>query len=260
MKKGAYAKQVVRRSELQISVELWYTIIISRISLPVKPHFSILLRFFRSLLALFVEVQYAYIKRKGRSPALEHGAQQLLEQLQNNPVIAAVGNEEELLLALESDCRVIFLLMGNLLYIGDLTGRVHESGKLCVIHLDLIEGFSSKEIAVDAISRMTGAAGIISTRGALIKRAKQIGLAAVQRGFMLDSRSLASFEQQIAQSKPDFVEILPGLLPKVIAQLQARIEIPIIAGGFIHEKEDVIAALQAGALAVSASSPKIWSM
>lgn len=191
---------------------------------------------------------------------MENAAQQLLEQLQNNPVIAAVGNEEELALALKSDCRVVFLLMGNVLDIGDLTRRVHESGKLCVIHLDLIEGFSSKEIAVDAIHKETHANGIISTRGALIKRAKQLGMAAVQRGFMLDSRSLNSFEQQIAQSKPDFVEILPGLLPKVIATLRERITAPIIAGGFIHEKEDVIAALQAGALAVSASSPNIWSM
>lgn len=191
---------------------------------------------------------------------MEHAALQLLEQIQINPVIAAVCNEEELSLALETDCRVVFLLMGNVLDIPELTRRIHESGKLCVIHLDLIEGYSSKEIAVDAIAKATGAEGIISTRGALIRRAKQIGMAAIQRGFMLDSRSLNSFEQQIAQSKPDFVEILPGLLPKVIAQLTERIEIPIIAGGFIHEKEDVIAALQAGALAVSASNPKVWSV
>jgi len=191
---------------------------------------------------------------------LEHAAEQLLEQLQNNPVIAAAGNEEELSLALGSDCRVVFLLMGNVLDIGALTRRAHECGKLCVIHLDLIEGFSSKEIAVDAIQRETGAEGIISTRGALIRRAKQLGMAAIQRGFMLDSRSLASFEQQIRQSRPDFVEILPGLLPKVIATLKARVDVPIIAGGFIHEKEDVISALQAGALAVSASSPGVWSV
>ncbi len=192
--------------------------------------------------------------------ALEHAAQQLYEQLQINPVAAAAGNEEELSLALESDCRVIFLLMGNVLDIGSLTRRVHEQGKLCVIHIDLIDGFSSKEIAVDAVCRETGAEGIISTRGALIKRAKQLGMAAIQRGFMLDSRSLSSFEAQIRQSKPDFVEILPGLLPKVIATLKERVDVPIIAGGFIHEKEDVIAALQAGALAVSASSPNIWSL
>ena len=191
---------------------------------------------------------------------MEHAAQQLFEQLQSNPVIATAGNEEELTLALESDCRVVFLLMGNVLDIGALTARVHESGKLCVIHLDLIEGYSNKEIAVDALQRETGAEGIISTRGALIKRAKQLGMAAVQRGFMLDSRSLASFEAQIQQSKPDFVEILPGLLPKVIATLKSRVDIPIIAGGFIHEKEDVFAAISAGALAVSASSPRIWSL
>ena len=191
---------------------------------------------------------------------MEKATQLLYDQIQNNPIIAAVGNEEELSLALDSDCRVVFLLMGNVMDVGELTHRVHASGKLCVIHLDLIEGFSSKEIAVDAIQQATNAEGIISTRGALIKRAKQLGMAAVQRGFMLDSRSLNSFEQQIALSKPDFVEILPGLLPKVIASLKDRISAPIIAGGFIHEKEDVIAALQAGALAVSASSPKIWSV
>lgn len=184
----------------------------------------------------------------------------LLEQLQINPVIATVGNEESLRTALSSECRVIFLLMGSILDVGALTERVHESGKLCVIHLDLIEGYSNKEIAVDAVHRFTGAEGIISTRGALIRRAKQLGMVAIQRGFMLDSRSLGSFEAQIQLSKPDFVEILPGLLPKVIAELRGRVDVPIIAGGFIHEKEDVIAALNAGALAVSASSPEIWRM
>ena len=191
---------------------------------------------------------------------MEQTVQALTDQLQINPVIAAAGNEEELALALASDCRVVFLLMGSVLDVGALTRRVHGSGKLCVIHLDLIDGYSSREIAVDALHRETGAEGIISTRGALIRRAKQLGMAAIQRGFMLDSRSLASFEQQIQQSRPDFVEILPGLLPKVIASLKTRLDIPIIAGGFIHEKEDVIAALQAGALAVSASSPRIWSV
>lgn len=191
---------------------------------------------------------------------MQKAANLLLEQLQSNPVIAAAGNEEELNLALKSDCRVVFLLTGNVMDIGELTRRIHDADKLCVVHLDLIEGFSSKEIAVDAVFRETKAEGIISTRGALIKRAKQLGMAAIQRGFMLDSRSLASFETQIQQSRPDFVEILPGLLPKVIATLKSRVEIPIIAGGFIHEKEDVIAALSAGALAVSASCPTIWSM
>lgn len=195
-----------------------------------------------------------------RSKQEAFAVQSLLEQLQINPVIATVGNEEALAAALASECRVIFLLMGSILDVGALTERVHEAGKLCVIHLDLIEGYSNKEISVDAIHRFIGAEGIISTRGALIKRAKQLGMVAIQRGFMLDSRSLGSFEAQIRTSRPDFVEILPGLLPKVIAELRERVDVPIIAGGFIHDKEDVISALNAGALAVSASSPEIWRM
>jgi glycerol-3-phosphate responsive antiterminator len=195
-----------------------------------------------------------------RAEVWSNGMQSIFEQLQINPVIAAVGSEDALEEAVRSECRVIFLLMGNILDIGALTSRVRSAGKLCVIHLDLIEGFSGKEIAVDAVKKLTVADGIISTRGTQIRRAKQLGMTAIQRGFMLDSRSLGSFETQIGQSKPDYVEILPGLLPKVIAELKQRVNVPIIAGGFIHEKEDVIAAIQAGALAVSASSPQIWSM
>ncbi|MEN6418047.1 MAG: glycerol-3-phosphate responsive antiterminator [Clostridiaceae bacterium] len=186
--------------------------------------------------------------------------QSILEQLQINPVIASVTSEDAFEAALHSECRVVFLLMGNILDIGTLTERVHDAGKLCVVHIDLIEGYSTKEVAVDALHKFTSAEGIISTRGTQIKRAKQLGMTAIQRGFMLDTRSLTSFEAQIQNSKPDFVEILPGLLPKVIAELKARLDVPIIAGGFIHEKEDVIAAIQAGAMAVSASRPEIWSM
>ena len=186
--------------------------------------------------------------------------QSIFEQLQINPVIASVTSEDALDAAIGSECRVVFLLMGNVLDVGSLTERVHAAGKACVVHLDLIDGFSAKEIAVDAVHAFTGAEGIISTRGTQIRRAKQLGMTAIQRGFMLDSRSLGSFEAQIQTSKPDFVEILPGLLPKVIAELRQRVDVPIIAGGFIHEKEDVIAAIQAGALAVSASRPEIWSM
>ena len=102
---------------------------------------------------------------------MEHAAKTLLEQIQINPVIAAVCNEDELKHALNSDCRVVFLLMGNVLDIGELTRRVHERKKLCVIHIDLIEGLSSKEIAVDAIQKATGAEGIYRSIGVYLAHA-----------------------------------------------------------------------------------------
>ena len=56
-----------------------------------------------------------------------------------------------------------------------------------MIHLDMVGGLDSREIAVDYIRRFTKADGIISTKTAQIRRAKELGLYTVFRFFLLDS-------------------------------------------------------------------------
>ena len=94
--------------------------------------------------------------------------------LSANPVIAAVKNEQQLKLALKSECETVFLLFGDLLNIGDLTRAVKNAGKNAIIHIDLVNGLSSREIAVDFIAKTTSADGIISTKPQLVKRAKEL--------------------------------------------------------------------------------------
>lgn len=127
----------------------------------------------------------------------------IAEKLSENPVIAAVAEPECLPRALASDCTVVFLLSGDILNIGAMVDAVKGAGKAAMVHLDLIEGLSGREIAVDAIHAMTRADGIISTRAAQIKRARQLGLTTIQRGFLLDSRSVRSLQAQAAQGRPD---------------------------------------------------------
>ena len=141
-----------------------------------------------------------------------------------------------------------------------LLGAVKNAGKAAMVHLELIEGLSGKEIAVDAIHALTRADGIISTRAAQIKRARQLGLATIQRCFLLDSRSVRSLQAQAAQGKPDYVEILPGVIPRVIAELAHGMNTPLIAGGLIKTKEEVVAALGAGAVAVSTTAESVWAL
>ena len=43
------------------------------------------------------------------------------------------------------------------------------------------------------------------------------------------------------------VEIMPGIMPEIIERLKIEIKIPIIAGGLISDKKDIIAALSVGA-------------
>lgn len=47
-------------------------------------------------------------------------------------------------------------------------------------------------------------------------------------------------------------------MPKVIRRLAAIVRKPVIAGGLISDKEDVLNALGAGAMAVSSSNPEVW--
>ncbi len=51
---------------------------------------------------------------------------------------------------------------------------------------------------------------------------------------------------------------MPGLMPKVIKKLSQKTHIPIITGGLIKEKEDVINAIKAGALSVSTTETSLW--
>lgn len=176
------------------------------------------------------------------------------------PVIAAVKDNAGLQKALDSDCRVIFLLYGTILNIDSLVKRVQDRNKICFVHIDLVEGLSNRDIAVDGLVKLCHPDGIISTRTHLVYRAQQLGLLGIQRTFMLDSISLQNLFAQIETTRPDFIEILPGIIPSVIQEIRERTTVPLIAGGLIRRKQDVIQALQAGVMAVSTSCQDVWEM
>ena len=184
----------------------------------------------------------------------------LAETLLDEPVIAAVKTDEALTAALASPCSAVFLLASTLLTVDGLVHRIHDAGKLAVVHIDLVDGLSSREIAVDSLNALCHPDGIISTRPTLIRRARHRGLLTVQRAFILDSLSLTSLSGQLEQGKPDFVEILPGIMPRVIAEISARTQVPVIAGGLLRDKADVMAAMRAGDSAVSTSAPELWDI
>ena len=47
-------------------------------------------------------------------------------------------------------------------------------------------------------------------------------------------------------------------MPKVIAKVCQSTSTPIIAGGLVSEKEDILALLDAGATSISSTNEKIW--
>ena len=76
----------------------------------------------------------------------------------------------------------------------------------------------------------------------------------------LESAESVYIEKQMGLARPDSIEILPGLMPKVIRRVARLVKAPVIAGGLISEKEDVMAALSAGAISVSSTNQSVWSV
>ena len=187
--------------------------------------------------------------------------QELMDAIQETPVIAAVKDDAGLCNALTNEnIRVVFVLYGDICNIASIVRRIHEAGRFAAVHVDLIAGLAGKEVAVDFIRSTTDADGIISTRATLIRRARHQGLLTIQRAFILDSLSLNNLSGQLEQGKPDFVEILPGIMPRVITEISTRTRVPVIAGGLLRDKADVMAAMRAGASAVSTSAPELWDI
>ena len=80
---------------------------------------------------------------------------------------------------------------------------------------------------------------------------------AIQRCFALDSRGLESIAEALRNTSPHLMEIMPGVIPKVITRF-AKSSIPVIAGGLLQTKTEVMEALRAGATAVSTGSKELW--
>lgn len=181
-----------------------------------------------------------------------------LTKLNEMPIVASVKDEVGLNKALDSECGVVFIIFGDLCSIGRIVQKVKESGKIAIVHIDLIEGLSSRDIAVKYLKENTLADGIISTRPGLIKAAKEMNLIAIQRFFLIDSIALENFNKQIGHEYADAIEILPAVMPKIIKKIVSSCSIPVIIGGLISDKEDVMSGLQSGAVAVSSTNRDIW--
>lgn len=182
------------------------------------------------------------------------------ERIQNNPIIAAVNDLSRLEAAIQSPSEIIFLLTGNILNLKEVVKRVKDNGMDIYIHVDLMDGFSKDAIALKYIHEHIRPDGILTTKSNIVKHAKEMGIFAIQRLFILDSLSLETGIKTVQATKPDGVEILPGVMPKVVKKISQEIKTPVIAGGLIIDKDDVIEVLKAGAMGVSTSKESVWEL
>lgn len=180
---------------------------------------------------------------------------QIYDRLERSPVIAATDGGWRA--AVVSDAEVLFHTGASLLTVEEELHLAKRANKAVFVHIDLAAGIGRDAAGLQWLAAR-GADGIISTRTQLIRTAHECGLLTVQRFFVLDSKGMHAIDDAIGTGCADLIEIMPGVIPKALAHVCAQ-PTPVIAGGLIETKNEIMAALAAGALAVSTGKSDLWS-
>lgn len=177
----------------------------------------------------------------------------------NQRILPAIKQMKELEKLLPTPTEYIVLLGGRIGHLKPMIDLANQYRKKVLLHADLIDGLKNDEYAAEYLCQQIRPAGLISTRTVVIQKTKQNGLLAVQRFFLIDSGAMDKSIELVEKSKPDFIEVLPGILPHLIMEVKMRTGIPVIAGGLIRSVHEVEGALNAGAAAITTSCKELWS-
>ena len=174
-------------------------------------------------------------------------------------VIAAVRNDDDFENAIKSDVKIIFDLAPDIANISNRIEKAHRFQKILFAHIDLAAGIGRDKSGIEFLKNL-GLDGILSTKANIIKLAKELELKAVQRFFIIDSKSVTATIEGIKSTKADMIEVMPALVFRVIKRLKSEIDVPIIAGGLIETEKDVVEAGESGAFAISTGKKELWSL
>lgn len=174
-------------------------------------------------------------------------------------IIPAIRQLRDLEAAFGAKQEYIVLMNVHVAMARAVVAQAAQNGKKVLLHADLIDGLKSDEHGAEFLAQEVRPAGIISTRNNVLLTAKKKGLIAIQRFFLLDSLALDNSFVQIEKTKPDYVELLPGIMPAIIRQFASATSVPVIAGGLIRTEDDIRQALEAGAVAATTSRKSLWN-
>jgi len=129
-----------------------------------------------------------------------------------------------------------------------------------LLHIDLVNGLANDESGLKYVATLDGVDGVVTVRHHLAPTARKLGLMSVVRLFLQDGRAVERGLGVIDKSKPDAVEVLPGVAFLQVADRFNNLPIPCIAGGLIRSAQVVEQILAGGCRAVSTSNVELWKL
>jgi len=184
---------------------------------------------------------------------------EFLARLEESKCCAAIVSDEQLELAMASRTPIVFVLRGNGLTLGPSIQRIHATGKLAAVHLDLVDGVRADPRGVAWLARL-GADAIITSHGRLMPVVRKEGAIAILRLLLSRRTHLDTALTAVSRAGPDIIEVLPGVILPSLGALMPKLGVPLLAGGFIRTEADAEDVIAAGATGITTSAPNLWGM
>lgn len=179
--------------------------------------------------------------------------------LKVSPLIAA-AKIQDLREAVNSNVGAVILMEAKLNELLEEEFRELKRKKPIFIHIDLLKGLSNDKEAIEFIKKYVNPAGIVSTKSYVIKSAKKKGLIAIQRIFLIDTKSLNSAIESVKENNPDIVEVMPALAHSIAKSIKELTNKPVIMAGLVENEKQILDGLNSGADGVSFGKKNLWNM
>lgn len=136
---------------------------------------------------------------------------------------------------LKSEYPVCVLMNVHISLLESIFRAAKEKEKKIILHVDRINGLSDDEYGAEYVSQRYRPAAAVSIKPSVIQTLKKNHITSIQRVFLIDSFALKRSADSVANTKPDYVEVLPGVCEAITPLLKEALGERLIAGGLIPD-------------------------
>jgi glycerol uptake operon antiterminator len=188
----------------------------------------------------------------------------LQRRMEEFKMVAAIKEPKYLERAIEykHNLSAVLLMTGTILTVKRYVDFIQSQGLPVILHVDKIGGLQMDNDGIEFIKRNVKPSAIVTTKTAVIKKAKAVGLHVIQRVFLIDTDVYKNLHKDAAQNQivADMIEIMPCRAPDFLEKLTKVSPVPVITGGLLHLPEHAKEALAHGAMAITTSNVEIWKL
>ena len=186
----------------------------------------------------------------------------LLERLEKHRMVAAIKDPRyiEKAIKYKENLSAVLLMTGTILTVKRYVDFFQSKGIPVILHVEKIGGLEMDRDGIEFIKRNVQPFAIVTTRTAIIKKAKSSGLFVIQRIFLIDTDVYTNLVKDVSQIRSDIIEIMPCRAPDFINKLTEVSPVPIITGGLLNLPEHAKEVLDNGAVAITTSNPALWKL